>query len=342
MDRKSFIVIGACILLLLLLHLLVNKLYPPRPLPPGTTNPPATAPATAQSPVLTNAPGTSAPINAVASSGNAVAPRRWVADTNVQERLFVVTNADARYTFTSHGGGLKLVELIHYPEAISRLRKKESHTNGFATLDTFTRAPTLAVLDGDAVQGDGIFSLTNIANGVRAEKTLTNGLVLTKDFVLGTNYVITATVQIENQSSQTLLLPPQEWVVGTATPMNPQDSGYSYSLSVLWYNGAKTESVNLSYFNTNTATLGIFPRIPRAEYRAGSGNVVWVSAQNQFFTIAMMLTNPAPALTVHMVDLPPPSEEELRTVPRTVAAPKGLLIGSIHRACRRRKPEDSR
>src|ERR1017187_4546399 len=118
MDRKSVIVIGACILLLLLWYPLVNKLYPPKPLPPGTTN----SLAAAQPAVLTNAAEIS-PLK------NTIAPLRLPADTNTPETLLVVTNADARYTFTSHGGGLKLIELVHYSEAVSRLRKKETHTN---------------------------------------------------------------------------------------------------------------------------------------------------------------------------------------------------------------------
>ncbi len=43
---------------------------------------------------------------------------------NVPEELLVVTNSNARYTFTSYGGGLKLVELVHYPETVTTRRRK--------------------------------------------------------------------------------------------------------------------------------------------------------------------------------------------------------------------------
>ena len=56
--------------------------------------------------------------------------------------------------------------------------------------------PALAVLDGPALQGDGIFDLTRTATGVRAEKSLPNGLVLVKEFSPGTNYLLTATVRL--------------------------------------------------------------------------------------------------------------------------------------------------
>jgi hypothetical protein len=39
--------------------------------------------------------------------------------------LLEVANENAHYTFTSHGGGLKLVELMHYPETV-RLAARSS------------------------------------------------------------------------------------------------------------------------------------------------------------------------------------------------------------------------
>ena len=38
MDRKSIIILVACFLVLILLHPLADKLFPPKPLPPGATN----------------------------------------------------------------------------------------------------------------------------------------------------------------------------------------------------------------------------------------------------------------------------------------------------------------
>ena len=47
-------------------------------------------------------------------------------DTNAPEELKVITNAHARYTFTSRGGGLKSVELLDYPETISARWKQKT------------------------------------------------------------------------------------------------------------------------------------------------------------------------------------------------------------------------
>src|SRR5262249_52534241 len=138
-----------------------------------------------------------------------------VANTNQPEELLEVTNANAHYTFTSHGGGLKLVELLQYPETVATRGDKRNGTNRVATLNTFTPAPTLAILGGYNVQGDDIYKLTPIANWVRAEKTLTNGLSVVKEFLLSTNYLVLATVRLENRSDTALSLPTQEWFAGT-------------------------------------------------------------------------------------------------------------------------------
>ena len=147
-----------------------------------------------------------------------------VFDTNTPEKLLVITNARARYTFTSRGGGLKSVELLDYPETISPRWKRKVAKDGVATLNTRAPLPVLAILGDASLVGDGNFTLTQTADGVRAEKSLTNGLRLAKEFHLSSNYLVNASVRLENASDKPLALPAQEWVVGTATPMGPDDT----------------------------------------------------------------------------------------------------------------------
>jgi len=164
---------------------------------------------------------------------------------------------------------------------------------------------------------------------------------------------VTASVRLENRSKQPLALPAQEWVIGTTTPMGPQDTGQAES--VAWYNGTNTSSVNLGYFSTNTTTLLILPRTPKTEYRAGNNDLIWASAQNQYFTLATMpvMNNPPPegettktntppvaaisntnrlpaAIVVRMVNLPPPSQEEINANSRTVRNPTGLEAALVY------------
>ena len=315
---------------------LVKKMYPPPPYVAGSTN--GVANATNQA-LANGTTGTNSRVPAAASipqlaTSVALPEAKFVVHGEVPEQLLVVTNNEARYTFTSRGGGLKEVQLPRYPETVSsRRQKKGQPINDLATLNAPNVPPVFAILGDESLQGDGVYQLTRTTNGgmpgVRAEKTLANGVTVVKDFQSGSNYLLTASVKFENQSKQAVVIPSQQWVAGTATPMGPQDNGMA--VTVFWYNGSKADSVVMPYFNTNTSSFfGLFSRTPQSQYVAGSSNVFWASAQNQFFTLAMMPQHPAEAITVHMVDLPSPSQEEIRENPRTILTPKGLQASLIY------------
>ncbi|HSA12181.1 MAG TPA: membrane protein insertase YidC [Candidatus Paceibacterota bacterium] len=308
MDRKSIIALVICFLVLMLWYPLVNKLYPPKPLPPGATNAPV---ATVTTTNWAAPPAVTAPV----LEQPAPAPQPLVT-ADVPEELLTVANDNARYTFSSHGGGLKLVELL---ERESPRRKQAPQTNVLATLNSVTRPPTLALLGGEAVQGDGIFRLNRIDGGVRAEKSLTNGLSIVKEFRLSTNYLVAATVRLENRSSQPLTLPAQQWIIGTATPMGPDDNGMV--IGVMWYNGAKTDEAGASFFSSTG--FACMPRTPPAEYRAGADNVVWAAAHNQFFTLALMPEQPAKAVVAHKIILPRPTGADATPASASKPPPEG-------------------
>jgi YidC/Oxa1 family membrane protein insertase len=294
MDRKSIIILVACLLLLMLWQpLVVNKLYPPKPHPIGLTN---SAPATVTG---TNpAPAAAAPQTAPVTEAP-VPFEPWLA-ASAPEQLIQVTNGASTYTFTSYGGGLKEVALLDYPETVTTHYDKKPTPKRVAMLNGSAPAPVLALM-GNTLQEDGLFQMSRTPRGVRAQKTLTNGLVIIKDFTFETNYLVTATVRFENHTAQALALPPHEWVAGTATPLGPRDSGTT--VGVMWYNGLKSEDeVGMSIFSSRG--FGCVPRTPPAEFRAGAGNVVWVAAHNQFFSLAVMPDKPAESLVMRKISLP--------------------------------------
>src|SRR5512140_1802041 len=153
MDRKSILVIVLCVGLLIGWNTLVNRLYPPKPAPARSTNTVTQVEAPAAG--LTNNSGTNATgsVSPAVTAPAGSAASAFIVDTNTPEDLVVITNDNARYTFTSYGGGLKKVELIRYPETVRR--KKDAQGDRVATLNAPNPTPTLAVLDGEAVQGNG-------------------------------------------------------------------------------------------------------------------------------------------------------------------------------------------
>ncbi|HEX4265192.1 MAG TPA: membrane protein insertase YidC [Verrucomicrobiae bacterium] len=307
MDRKSIAIIAGCVVMLVVWQFVIVPKYwpykPPQPSAHTVTNGVVQGTLTNGSNVhqqLEQAPQTAASMTHPGSQLEITA--------ETPEQLLVVSNENARYTFTSYGGGLKLVELLAYPETIPSWRNKKAQAGGLASLNTYTPSPTLAVLDGSAVQGDGVFTLMRTATGIRAEKTLTNGLTIVKDFSPTTNFLVNASVWLENHSTQSLSLPEQEWTVGTATPMNPDDRGTPY-IGMMWSDGDKmSDTAGATYFSSRG--IACMPRTPPAEYRLSQTNIAWAAVHNQYFALAVVPHDSPTGVVMRKVDLPRPVGEE--------------------------------
>ncbi len=317
MDRKSILVIALSLGLIVLWQVvLVPKLYPPKVIPAGSSNQVASASNT----VPSSAPGMVA--------GPTSAPVRPV--TSLVEQLVVVTNGTSVLTFTSHGGGLKEVGLRKYPAIISRDRKTNSGPQAVATLNAGAQLPALSLLGGAALEGDGIYALTQVGAGVRAEKALPGGLVIIQEFLPSSNYLISVSTRLENRGSQPLLIPEHQFLIGTSTPLTPHD--LPLNQGAMWHDGATPSIADEGWFANRT--LGCIPGTPRTEYRAGNSNVVWGEVHNQFFTIAVIpATNQPPAAVyVKHLDLPPPSRAVVEADSRTNLKPVGYQAGLVYPA----------
>jgi YidC/Oxa1 family membrane protein insertase len=166
------------------------------------------------------------------------------------------------------------------------------------------------VLGGPAVQGDGVFNLTRTATGVRAEKTLSNGLTIVKDFAPATNFLMNATVWLENHSTQSLSLPQQEWTVGTATPMNPDDSGATIYNGMMWSDEKTHDTLGASYFSSRG--FACMPKVPASEYRVTQTNIVWSAVHNQYFALAIVPHDAPSGVVMRQVNLPAPADTDIK------------------------------
>ena len=333
MDRKSILILAACGALFALWSYLTPQLYPPRPISRNTN-----APAGATN--ATTTAGTNAPVPLESATKPFASPV-----PGAPEELVVLTNEVARYTFTSHGGGLKLIELLKYPETVSCGGKHNAATNRVSALNFEARQPVLALAGSEALTGDGVFKIgrfsgvwpdgtnnkTRPVQGVRAEKLLGTNLYLVKEFELASNYLVHARVRFENRASHALALPAQQWVAGTATPMNPQDDQTSAgAIGLMRFDGQTTSKEERGYFDNKT--LGCFAGTPISDYSAPAVPVVWAAAYNQFFFVALMPKAPGSALTATRFFLPPPSREEIAADSRTLTNQFAIQVNLHHAA----------
>jgi YidC/Oxa1 family membrane protein insertase len=300
MDRKSLIILAIAVLVLLALSPVVDHFYPPKPVPLSsltmTNSLPKNIPATA---TVTNPAGV---VTTISNEATPATPAfsEPLAMPSAPEQTLSLTNEDLIFQFTSHGGGVKTISLRKYPAIINRTGHTSTETN-MAALNTKAPAPLLALLGNDA-QGDNFFKLTQNGRVVTAEKTLANGLRLVKEFDIGSNYLFTARLRLENTSAQALKIPEREIVIGTATPIGPLDD--PTTLGTFWYNSNKCQNINQAWFANRT--LGCIPGTPRTIYNEGTNNVIWAAVHNQFFTLAAIPSNPAPEIMIHPVYIAPP------------------------------------
>jgi YidC/Oxa1 family membrane protein insertase len=287
MDRKSLIILAVAVCLVFGMFKVVDYYFPPKPMPL------APLPAANVETVATNALAALPPPSSVAP-----APARR--QPSAPEEILTVSNADLVWNFTTRGGGLKTVDLKSYPAVIRRGAAPASETN-LASLNHNAPLPVLALVD-DALAGDDDFTLTRAGAVVRAERILTNGLRVVKEFEISTNHLFKARLWLENTSTQPLSLPSHQVIAGTATAIGPLDD--PTAMGAFWYNGIKAQDIKDSWFANRT--LGCFPGVPRWQYQEGASNVFWAAVHNQFFALAVIPANPAPAVVIDKIRVPAP------------------------------------
>ncbi|MBX3746607.1 MAG: YidC/Oxa1 family insertase periplasmic-domain containing protein [Verrucomicrobiae bacterium] len=298
MDRRSLLLLTATCLLLVLWYPLMYRIYPPRPV------------------ITPTQPGSTTPAldGHLAPSGDLVAPstlqpasplRPGYADTGFRRSIGPVTeivleNDEARYVFTSDGGGLKEVELKHFEDAIVCRERNRNVPVGSARMNRWASTPMFALLGVDPPGTQPAYDLIRSNDVVVARRDLGGDLRVIKEFRLGTNHVLNVTTRLQNWSAQTRDVPTQEWVFGTAGPLHP-DENVMY-LGLFENDGESNEHIGESWFANRT--LGCFPGTPRSEYLGQRTNTVWAAVHNQFFATVVLPADRSARVFARHVDLP--------------------------------------
>lgn len=308
MDRKGFAFLAVCLAGMVGLKYVADFIWPT---PKGALPVAAVPASTNASSAKVNAPPASTTQSAPALPAGPLA----VPTFQATEESVVLENDLLRLTFTSHGGGARLIELKKYPASVdcsdAAAKGVPSALNRFAPLPALT-------LGAGPLTGDGLFSLRKTTSGVRAEKALLNGLAVSQEWTLSNGYFFETVVTLENRGTSPISVPPHEYVVGAATPMDRHDPAEVQG--AYWFNGEKAEQINKAWFAN--ATLGCSTiSTPRTEFTSGSSNVVWAAVHNQFFALIAQPDQSPAGVRVVDVPLPKPSAVELAADGRLNPAP---------------------
>jgi YidC/Oxa1 family membrane protein insertase len=266
MDRKTMLVVLACLVALIVSQALINKMYPPKPKP---LRPPAAT--------VTNVPPQQAeagkPPEQIAALTNAPAVEQE--RPRSPEQIVTLSNEFVRVDFTSWGGGVRSVELL----------KHRVQGDGPVTLNGTNHVPALSLVGVPGAGSNDVFAMQLVDARTVAMRS-GNGVV--KTVTLSNDYVMAASVQVPAglAPSGTAGL-----VVGTVAPTQPREIP-SY-LVVDWEGASKFRNRTL-------------PRVadrekagkPHEDILAG-----WVAVKNQYFTMVVSPTTNITGVTCGTVNL---------------------------------------
>lgn len=303
MDRKGIVILVVAFCLMLAWPALVNTFFPPQPVRPGATNAAALG---TNPPDLAFVPPAGLTNDLVVPPlATPVTPPVEVLSAPAGE-LLTLENEQVRATFTSRGGGLRFVELKEYPAVVGCRRRDQPQSTALATLNDPAFSPAFVEFGAPGFGANEEYQLSSVGGGIRAQRDLTNGLRVIKDYRIASNYVFYVTVRYENAGSQPVALPGGELVIGTASAQDRRETGEW--LGAHWFDGSRAELVNMGWFANRF--LGCIPGTPRSEFVAGSSNVMWAAVHNRFFTMIAVPDRPANQVVIRDFPLPRPTAAE--------------------------------
>ena len=276
-------------------------------------------------------PVISSPINAPTTQTNTVPQTPSInavpVSPSAPEKTVVLQNDFVRYTFTTHGGGIKRVEFKKFPKEadkeIAEVGMEEMY------LDR-GRLPLLSFQPADAEvdygpTGKRPYSTASKAHTVVSEtdKSVTleislpsvNGgsRLVRKVFTIKSEYQLDVEVSVSNNSTNNLAVAEADFFLISGTAHEPLSKSRMMGMGygTMWFNGDEEQSVGPGYFDNKPLGCMCIPGgDPRNNFQGGSGNVKWVGAYSRFFIQALIPAEQGGAVNINEFRLQAPMPEE--------------------------------
>jgi YidC/Oxa1 family membrane protein insertase len=299
MDKKEIGIVVLLVVLLMTYPTLFQLFWPEKPHPhtARSTLSQSNQVARTQGAGSSTSPSsaTSAPSLPVGSDilGNAKT------NSNVEAKLITLENDQTRVDFTSVGGGIQNVLLKQFPEG-----------NDFVRLNQNSPFP---VLDSEINKSSFLqpYELKTIApNKVEASTRSPDGIEITKEYTLGTNYQIEAKITIHNTSKDLISAVPLRVTLGMASPLNSQDAG---------------QFTGLTFFSNNKAIADTLAGVQKQVDKQGKiyqkeQPIEWAAIKDQYFTTLITPAVSFSALQAQPFALPLPKDFSGKYPPRGLLA----------------------
>jgi YidC/Oxa1 family membrane protein insertase len=270
MDKKAIIVVSACVLLIIGNVYLSSKNRPaPSPAPTQTQ----TAAQTAPTPDSTQTPAT-VPNQQLSQAAATLVPEKDLP----AEQIITLENNFFRVETTTHGGGIKQVQLKqHTIDGTRPVILNNSSQLPVFNIQGWTQEANLI----------GYQVANSDANSVTFTRELQPGITLSRKLTISGDYSITLEQTITNASNEIKVLPPYRLSIGSVSALHPENaSAEERYVTLSWYTTAGNySSGHLGQFN-DTSFLGFRFWSGKKLIESPAGQPVrWAAVKSQFFTL---------------------------------------------------------
>jgi YidC/Oxa1 family membrane protein insertase len=286
MDKKNT-VIGVALLAGALASFYFSAKYAPQP--PAPVQPTATSGSTlAHNEAPPSGPARSPADASLVASAKSAAPAEYV----------TLANDAVNVRFTSAGGAIDRVELKHHAAHLD-VRGKPSPV-GY-TLNDPQDAPALSFMEYPGLDATAHYELVSQTPTDVVYRTVLEGrLEVTRHYTLlggaGSDpYQVRHETTVRNLTDKSIALPRTSFNLGTAAPLNAQDSGMYIDAG--YYNGDKTEFTR----RDELAGGGFFSSAPPPPFLDKIAPVTWGAVKNQFFAAILTPDQPGVGLRIRRV-----------------------------------------
>ena len=320
MDKKNT-VIGVVLLVGAIASFVISAKYAPAPSKPAINS------TSSGSPIAQNEAPASGPARTVTDVAF-TAPEK----SSAPAELLTLENEFVSVNFTTAGGAIDRVELRQKAARLDAKGKESKERYAFSAKQS---TPALSLLHFPGIDQDARYTLVSQTASEVVYRTVLDGkLEVTRHYTLlsgtsGDPYQIRHETTFRNLTGQPLPFPKLAVSVGTAAPLNENDTGMY--LNVGYYDGKdaaftrRDELAGGGFFTKSPPLPFMEKAVTRQEKNTDGAEVTvpalqWVTVKNQYFAAILTPDQPGASVRIERVKLDSLALDETRSAYGVTAA----------------------
>ncbi len=201
--------------------------------------------------------------------------------------------------FTNLGGAIDRIALV---QKAAHLDARGRPSTDRYTFSSSLAAPALSLADFPGADRHTAYTLVSQTATEVVYRTVTNGLEITRRYSLAKtagldDYQVRQETTFRNLTDKLLPLPRASFNLGTAAPLNENDTGIYLDAS--YSDGQDTTFIARSALEGG----GFFSKAPPPPFLERTASIAWAAVKNQFFTMILTPDQPGTGVRIERVKL---------------------------------------